>query len=164
MNTKFLMTIALTGLLAGCSATTPVSQGVAEAPTITDSRLADCALPDAEGRGPIRPSLYVVGTFPQSQWIHDERHKMSYKGDGIYQVVTEEKAGNVSLQFATMSWNPQFTVKGLKLPAGVEKVLKKGGFAKDTVASLPEDGTYVWSVQFSADKKPLKALVVQCKK
>ena len=157
MKTHLLTTALITSLLTGCAATSPTPV------TSVDSRLTSCSLPTVKGdRGPIKPSLYVVGTFPKSQWIHNERHKMSYKGDGIYQVISAEKAGNVSLQFATMSWNPQFTVGGLTLPVGEVKALKRGGFAKNTVANLPEDGRYVWTVQFSADKKPLNAVVAKC--
>lgn len=159
MKTQLLVTALTASLLAGCAATSTPSTPAAP----VDTRFTRCDLPTVtDDRGPIRPSLYVVGTFPESQWIHNARHKMSYKGDGIYQVVSEEKAGNISLQFATMSWNPQFTVGGLKLPAGEVRELKRGGFAKDTIASLPEDGRYVWTVQFSADKQPQHAMVARC--
>lgn len=51
--------------------------------------------------------------------------KMHYKGDGIYQLVYTEKAGALTMQFATMNWNPQFTVIGLELPLNQAKSLKK---------------------------------------
>ena len=162
MKKKVFSTIILAGILSGCAATSPTTSDNAPPMAPEDSRLTNCSLPTVDDRGPIRPSLYVIGTFPRGEWLHTDNHKMSHKGDGIYQVVSEEKAGNVSLQFATMSWNPQFTVSGLKLPAGTVKELKRGGFAKDTVATLPEDGTYVWTAQFSDDKKPIKASVVKC--
>lgn len=158
MKTHLFTTTVLACLLTGCASTPSAPELEA------DNRLTSCSLPTMKNdRGPIRTSLYVVGTFAKSQWIHNDEHKMSYKGDGIYQVISEEKAGNISLQFATMSWNPQFTVSGLSLPANEVKKLKRGGFAKNTVASLPEDGRYVWSVQFSTDKKPLYAVVAKCK-
>lgn len=162
MKLKLLFGAALAIILSGCATSGVGENAGVSSPAAVDNRLSDCTLPSVNERGPIRRPLYVVGSFPDGQWIHMENRRMSYKGEGIYQVVSKEKAGNVSLQFASMSWNPQYTVAGLKMAAGVEAELKRGGFAKDTVATLPEEGTYVWSIQFAPDKKPLKAMVAQC--
>ncbi len=128
-----------------------------------DNPFYNCALPSVDERGPIRPSLYVVGTFPEGQWIQQENRKMLYKGNGIYQLVIDENAGNLSVQFATMSWNPQFTAAGLELTVGQVKDLKRAGFAKNTAVTLPVAGRYVWTVKIAEDKKPLQVAVAQCK-
>ncbi|HHY0362032.1 TPA: glycosidase [Vibrio cholerae] len=160
MKHTLLIAATATALLAGCASTT---EQTAPAATNVDARFTDCALPTlADDRGPIRPSLFVVGTFPEGQWIHLDNHKMGYKGDGLYQVVVDEKAGNVSLQFATMSWTPQFTASGMEMTVGQLKELKRGGFAKNTVVNIPKDGKYVWSIQIAADKTPLLAMISEC--
>ncbi|HFG2431749.1 TPA: glycosidase [Vibrio cholerae] len=160
MKHTLLIAAIATALLAGCASTT---EQTAPAATNVDARFTDCTLPTlADDRGPIRPSLFVVGTFPEGQWIHLDNHKMGYKGDGIYQVVVDEKAGNVSLQFATMSWTPQFTASGMAMTVGQLNELKRGGFAKNTVVNIPKDGKYVWSIQIAADKTPLLAMISEC--
>ena len=69
--------------------------------------------------------------------------KMHYKGDGIYQLIYSEKAGAVTMQFATMNWNPQFTVTGLELPLNQAKTLKKGGMDKIQKSSfLPMESMF----------------------
>jgi len=158
MKRTLILTALLSTALMGCASTSEEAT-TAQAAT---GPFADCNLPAVEERGPIRPSLYVVGTFAEGQWMHTENHQMKHKGNGIYQVVSEEKAGNVSLQFATMSWNPQFTASGMEMTVGYEKALKRGGFAKNTVVNIPEDGKYLWSVEISKDKKPVRALVIKC--
>ncbi|EKG0035966.1 glycosidase [Vibrio cholerae] len=160
MKHTLLIAATATALLAGCASTT---EQTAPAATNVDARFTDCTLPTlADDRGPIRPSLFVVGTFPEGQWIHLDNHKMGYKGDGIYQVVVDEKAGNVSLQFATMSWTPQFTASGMAMKVGQLNELKRGGFAKNTVVNIPKDGKYVWTIQIAADKTPLLAMISEC--
>ncbi|EPP0980995.1 glycosidase [Vibrio cholerae] len=160
MKHILLIAATATALLAGCASTT---EQTAPAATNADARFTDCTLPTlADDRGPIRPSLFVVGTFPEGQWIHLDNHKMGYKGDGIYQVVVDEKAGNVSLQFATMSWTPQFTASGMAMTVGQLNELKRGGFAKNTVVNIPKDGKYVWTIQIAADKTPLLAMISEC--
>jgi hypothetical protein len=161
MKRSLLIAAATTAILAGCSSTS--DEQASTAPVNADPRFSDCNLPTLEERGPVRPSLFVVGTFPEGQWIHTDNHKMGYKGDGIYQAVSEEKAGNVSLQFATMGWNPQYTASGMEMTVGQVKKLKRAGFAKNTQVSLPKDGKYVWTIQLSPDKKPLLTMVTECK-
>ncbi|CAK4067752.1 hypothetical protein [Vibrio sp. 16] len=159
MKRTLLVTALLSSALMGCAST---SDDASLQATLATGPFADCNLASVEERGPIRPSLFVVGTFPDGQWLHTENRQMSYKGNGIYQVVSAEKAGNVSLQFATMSWTPQFTAAGMEMQVGYEKVLKRGGFAKNTVVKLPEDGNYLWSIEIGEDKKPVRALVKPC--
>lgn len=161
MIRKLFLSTLLTTALVGCASTAQDTASAPEAMPATGA-LASCNAPTLEERGPIRPSLFVIGTFPDGQWLHMENRQFGYKGNGIYQVVSEEKAGTVSLQFATMSWNPQFTAAGLEMTLGYEKALKRGGFAKNTAVKIPEDGKYVWSVQFTKDKKPVKALIAKC--
>jgi len=158
MIRKLFLSTLLTTALIGCVSTT---QDTVSAVAVTGA-MASCDAPTLEERGPIRPSLFVIGTFPDGQWLHLENRQLGYKGDGIYQVVTKEKKGIVNLQFATISWNPQFTAEGLSMTVGYEKELKRGGFKKNTKVSIPEDGKYVWSVQFSNDKKPIKASISKC--
>ncbi len=160
MKRTLLISALLATVLSGCAST---EDQATQAQVNSDPRMLDCNLATVEDRGPIRPSLYVVGTFAQSQWIHTEDRKMSHKGNGLYQLVREEKAGTINMQFATMSWNPQFTVSGKELATGQEKELKRGGFAKDTRVSIAEDGKYVWSIQLSEDKKPVSVVLAQCK-
>lgn len=157
MKKIFVVSVLALLMVTGCSAT---NNTVLKA----DPRMADCNLAGAvDDRGPIKQSLYVFGTFPDGQWVATRSRMMNYKGNGIYQAVNNEDAGNVSIQFATMNWNPQFTAAGMKLTVNEPKELKRGGFAKDTVINLPSAGKYVWSVKFSADKKPLSVMVSQCK-
>ncbi|OOF10328.1 MULTISPECIES: glycosidase [unclassified Salinivibrio] len=160
MKRSLLILAITTAVLAGCSTS---DEHASTTLVKADPRFSDCNLPTIEERGPVRPSLFVVGSFPNEQWIHTENHMMGYKGDGIYQAVSDEKAGNVSLQFATMSWNPQYTAAGMEMVVGQVKELKRAGFAKNTQVSLPTDGKYVWTIQLSPDKAPLLTMVAQCK-
>lgn len=159
MKTKLIFSALVSLIMAGCASTS----GSGSEAVLASGPMADCNLESLEERGPVRPSLYVVGTFPDGQWIHMESRKMSYKGEGIYQVVSQEKEGFVNLQFATMGWNPQYTAAGLEMEVGFEKALKRGGFAKNTKVKLPEAGQYLWSIKIAEDKKPVAALVSQCK-
>lgn len=159
MKRTLLLSALLTTFITGCAST---SDQAVETTENLDPRMADCTLATVEDRGPVRPSLFVVGTFPDGQWIHMPARQMGHKGDGLYQVVSDEKAGNVSLQFATMSWTPQYTAAGKQMVVGQAKELKRGGFAKDTVVALPEDGQYLWSIKLTEEKKPVVAMVSKC--
>lgn len=70
MKHTLLIAATATALLAGCASTT---EQTAPAATNIDARFTDCTLPTlADDRGPIRPSLFVVGTFPEGSgftWI-----------------------------------------------------------------------------------------------
>ncbi|MFO6484558.1 glycosidase [Escherichia coli] len=94
----------------------------------------------------------------EGYWLMKPERKMHYKGDGIYQLIYSEKAGAVTMQFATMNWNPQFTVTGLELPLNQAKTLKKGGMDKNTKVVIPADGKYVWTIQIGPDKKAIAAM------
>ncbi|MFA0521373.1 glycosidase, partial [Vibrio sp. 10N.222.55.E8] len=62
---KVILPLLLSALATGCSSTSENTSQVA--PTNTDSQLAKCDMPTVEDRGPIRPSLFVVGTFDEGQ-------------------------------------------------------------------------------------------------
>ncbi|MDE1231154.1 glycosidase [Vibrio aestuarianus] len=160
MMKKIMLPLLLSAFAAGCSSTSDTTSQVL--PTNANNLLAKCDLPTVEDRGPIRPSLFVVGTFDEGQWIHLEDREMSHKGDGIYQVVHQEKAGMVNVQFATMNWNPQYTVSGREIGVDQEVALKRGGFAKNTRVDIPVDGKYVWSIQIGEDKTPVRAMIATC--
>ena len=160
MKRTVILTALLCSTLFGCANTAETN--VTPEQELTTGAFTSCDLPNVEERGPIRPSLYIVGTFDDGQWMHMDKRKMQYKGDGIYQVVSQENSGNVSVQFATMSWNPQFTAAGKEMKAGVIKELKRGGFAKNTVVSIPEAGEYLWSIQITEEKKPVRVLIKKC--
>jgi len=135
----------------------------AVAPSFAQS-LTDCNLPTVDGdAGPVKKSLYVVGTFPGANWMHVPARKMSYKGKGVYQLVIDEKAGPVVMQYATLNWSPQYTAKGLSMEMGKEVSLMPGSMAKDTAVTLPNDGKYVWSIEVDENKKGIRAVVAPCK-
>lgn len=160
MKIKLITALFASAILAGCANTSDSN----EAMVVATGPMVDCNLPTVENdRGPIRPTLYVVGTFYEGQWMHIPSRAMAYKGDGIYQAVVNETAGTKNLQFATISWKPQFTAAGRTMNIGEEKELKKGGFQKDTVVNIAQDGQYVWSIKISEDKQPISAVIAQCK-
>ena len=160
MKTKVLATLILATTLAGCAGTP--ANDTAAASGVSTSPVANCNLPDVNGSGPIRPPMYVTGTFSDGQWMHQEHRRMSYKGDGIYQVIMENEAGPVNFQFASMGWKPQFTVSGGQLDAGQEGKLVRGGFMKDSRISFTESGRYVWGFQVDTEGKPKLAAIAQC--
>ena len=160
MKTKALATLTLAATLAGCAGNP--ANDAASVSVVSTSPVASCNLPDVTGSGPIRPPMYVTGTFSDGQWMHQEHRRMSYKGDGIYQVIMDNEAGPVNFQFASMGWKPQFTVSGGRLNVGQEGKLVRGGFMKDTHISFNESGRYVWGFQVDADGKPMLAAIAQC--
>lgn len=104
MKNKLLIAAVLTGLLSGCvdgNSPSGSQEGVVKA----DPRCSECNLPDVNERGPIAAGLYISGTLPEGYWLMKPERKMHYKGDGIYQLIYSEKAGAVTMQFATMNWN-----------------------------------------------------------
>ncbi|EEJ0018534.1 glycosidase [Salmonella enterica subsp. enterica] len=162
MNKKLLIATMLTGLLSGCvdgNSSSGSMEGVVKA----DPRYSDCNLPDVNEKGPIPPGLFISGTLPEGYWLMKPERKMHYKGDGIYQLVYTEKAGALTMQFATMNWNPQFTVIGLELPLNQANSLKKGGMDKNTKVVIPADGKYVWTIHIAPDKQAIAAMVSPCK-
>ncbi|EKD9324040.1 glycosidase, partial [Vibrio vulnificus] len=109
-----------------------------------------------------RKKLYVVGDFSDSSWQHKDHRQFEYKGDGIYQVVTNEKPGSYRMQYAAKTWTPQFTAKGLSLKLGQENPLIKGGYGKDTAVTIMDEGRYVWSLQFDEQGTPLNVMASKC--
>ena len=159
MDAKLLLPVLLSSILAGCAST---QEDLTNIQPTGSGPLANCELPALNERGPVRHSLYVSGTFSDGQWMHQPHRKMSYKGDGIYQVIMDNKPGPVSFQFATMSWNPQYTASGIKMTVGQEKTLNRGGFMKDTRVTIPSEGKYVWSIKVSDDTDPLITMISKC--
>ena len=124
--------------------------------------MAQCDNPTVAEKGPINETLYVVGDFGDSNWKHKPRRAYQYKGDNIYQVVKDEKPGSYRMQYASRDWTPQFTADGLSLKLGVKGQLKRGGYGKDTAVTIPEEGRYVWSLQFSSEGQPEQIMVSKC--
>jgi hypothetical protein len=106
--------------------------------------------------------MYVVGNFRDAGWKNIDKRAFKYKGNNVYQVVVDEKAGSYRMQYASKDWSSQYTADGLSLKLGVKNTLKKGGYGKDTATTLLEAGKYVWSIQFSDIGFPEKAIVSKC--
>ena len=160
MKTKAIVTLTLAAALAGCAANP--ANDAASVSAVSNSPVANCNLPNATGNGPIRPPMYVTGTFSDGQWMHQEHRRMSYKGDGIYQVIMDNEAGPVNFQFASMGWKPQFTVSGGRINVGQEGKLIRGGFMKDSSVTINESGRHVWGFKVDADGQPMLAVIAQC--
>ncbi|PKG40463.1 glycosidase [Psychromonas sp. Urea-02u-13] len=124
--------------------------------------MASCSNPTLDESGPINNTLYVVGDFANASWKHKDNRSFEYKGDNVYQVVVDEKAGSYRMQYASKDWSSQFTADGFSLKLGVENALIAGGYGTDTAAMLPEVGKYVWSLQFSDVGLPEKIMVSKC--
>ena len=112
---------------------------------------------------PIKDPLYLVGDFSDSRWGHKEPRSYQYKGNGIYQVVINEKRGPYKMQYATKDWGAQYTADGLSPKLGQSNALINGGYGQDTAIYLPEDGNYVWSLEFNPQGKPKSMMVSKCK-
>lgn len=150
--------IALSTLLVGCQST---PEKVTPPANYNNFEImSNCSLPDSTEAGPINDTLYVVGTF--SDWKHIPDREYKYKGDNLYQAVTQETAGKYKMQFASSSWSPQFTADGRSMTIGEEKALKFGGYAKDTEVELLESGQYVWSMKFDESGTPFSVMVAKC--
>ena len=146
---------------------TPTAAGVkakiAEAVSLVgEGFMAQCDNPTVAENGPINETLYVVGDFADSGWKHKAPRAFEYKGNYVYQAVIDEKIGAYRMQYASKDWSPQFTADGLSLKMGAEGQLKKGGYGQDTAVTIPEDGRYVWSLQFSANGQPQRIMVSKC--
>ncbi|QUJ68554.1 glycosidase [Photobacterium sp. GJ3] len=125
-------------------------------------RMADCQLPDIDETGPVRDPLYVVGDFTDAGWQHRHHRQLTYKGQNLYQVVVSEQAGSYRMQYAAKDWSPQYTAQGLVLRPGLAEPLITGNYGKDTAATLPEDGRYVWSLSFTDTGLPEQVMVSKC--
>jgi len=129
-----------------------------------DGFMAQCDNPDInDGTDPIKGTLYVVGDFTDSGWEHKQNRAYHYKGNNVYQAVVNEKRGAYKMQYATKGWSSQYTADELTLKLGQHKALTKGGYGQDTAVSLPEDGDYVWSLEFTPQGEPKAIMVSKCK-
>nr|WP_241033779.1 alpha-amylase family glycosyl hydrolase [Vibrio maerlii] len=124
--------------------------------------LGKCDNPTVDQQGPVSTELFVVGDFADSGWKHIDSRSFKYKGNNLYQVVMNEKAGSYRMQYAAESWSPQFTADGLSLKLGQTNKLVRGGYGQDTTATLMEDGQYVWSLTFNEDGKAESVAVAKC--
>ncbi|WP_336505532.1 alpha-amylase family glycosyl hydrolase [Aliivibrio fischeri] len=120
-------------------------------PTITDIN------------APLQDTLYLVGDFSDSRWSHKKARAYQYKGNNIYQVVINEKRGPYKMQYATKDWSAQYTAEGLSPKLGQSNKLITGGYGQDTAIYLPEDGNYVWSLEFTSQGEPKSMMVSKCK-
>ncbi|MGR5092306.1 glycosidase [Vibrio maritimus] len=136
---------------------------VAAAPAGVDTAaMAACDAPTVADKGPVSKQLFVVGTFADSNWKHVDGRKFEHKGNGLYQAVIDEKPGKFSMQYAASDWKPQYTAEGRTLNPGETKVLKWGGYGKDTKSVIETAGKYVWSVKFDEKANPVAVSVNKC--
>ncbi|MFM2486183.1 alpha-amylase family glycosyl hydrolase [Celerinatantimonas yamalensis] len=115
-----------------------------------DGPLGSCQRPDKAG-GPLSQPLFLVGDFLDSHWQFMPTRQFRYKGNGLYQLVSDELAGDYHFQYASQGWKPQYTAQQLELTIAKPKGFKQGGYGQDTVAILPQNGRYIWSLQFNPD-------------
>lgn len=124
--------------------------------------LAQCDNPTVEGDGPAKGTLFVVGSFPDSNWQHKPARAFKYKGNGVYQTVTSEKVGSYRFQYATTGWSPQYTAAELMQKPGQPAAAKNGGYGTDTSVMIPEAGRYVWSLTFKDSGEVDQVMVSRC--
>jgi glycosidase len=141
---------------------TPIATSSGAAMTIAQGIEGSCSVPTVNEPGPVSETLYVVGDFSDSGWKHVSERAFEYKGNGLYQVVTNEKPGSYRMQYASKSWSPQYTAEGLTLKPGIENPLTKGGYGQDTAITLLESGKYVWSLKFNNDTNPVSVTASAC--
>lgn len=127
-----------------------------------DAFMAKCDNPTVDEIGPVSSPLYVVGDFADANWKHVDSRALDYKGNGVYQVVVDESAGSYKMQYASKTWSAQYTAQGLSVKLGKETPLIAGGYGKDTVASLMNEGKYVWSLKFNSNGSPNSVMVAKC--
>ncbi|CAM2779143.1 hypothetical protein [Vibrio mytili] len=163
---KTSIAAALLIALVGCQSTSEPEPTVTPTNTMSDAELVmfmqACDNPDSVEAGPIKKPLFVVGSFSDSNWKHVPQRQYSYKGNNIYQAVIQEKSGSFKMQYATELWFPQFTAKGNRMNVGELTPLTFGGYGTDTSVDIKEDGTYVWSLHFEGEGKPLHVMVNKC--
>ncbi len=144
------------------SAAGPIASSASSGAIDGDVFMAKCDNPLSADTGPVSDTMYVVGDFADSNWKHVSGRELTYRGDGVYQATFTEKAGSYKMQYATKGWRSQYTADGTSLKLGKETALIKGGYGKDTVASLLEGGEYVWSLKFSNSGSPTSVMVAKC--
>ncbi len=140
----------------------PVIVQAKESSGVGEGFMAQCNNPTVEEKGPIKKRLYVVGDFADSGWVHVDSRQFQYKGDGIYQVVVNEKAGSYRMQYAAKNWHPQFTATSLSLKLGEVDALKNGGYGTDTAVTIKSEGNIVWSLKFDEQGEPLQVMASRC--
>ncbi|MGR5420931.1 glycosidase [Vibrio sp. PNB22_4_1] len=162
-------TLATVSILSACSSTSPANTTQDEVNNVTKFMsphidvMTNCALPDSVESGPLSKDIFVVGSFPSADWKHTAERKLIYKGNNIYQVVTEEMPGNYKMQYAAEQWKPQFTAKGKQLSVEQLNELTYGGYGTDTALEIKESGQYLWSLEFKDDGSPYAIMVSKCK-
>nr|WP_217904669.1 alpha-amylase family glycosyl hydrolase [Vibrio sp. 05-20-BW147] len=144
------------------SAAGPTKKTAASTSGVGEGFMAQCDNPSVNESGPLKQTLYVVGDFSDSGWQHQTHRQFDYKGSGVYQVVTTEKPGSYRMQYATKTWEPQFTATGQSLMLGQESALSYGGYGKDTTITIMDEGLYVWSLQFNEQGAPLNMMASKC--
>jgi hypothetical protein len=77
--------------------------------------------------------------------------------------VINEKRGPYKMQYATKDWASQYTANGLSPKLGQNNTLITSGYGQDTAIYLPEDGNYVWSLEFTPQGEPKSMMVSKCK-
>lgn len=140
----------------------PVIVKAKESSGVGQGFMAQCDNPTLDEKGPIKKHLYVVGDFADSGWVHVDSRQFEYKGDGVYQVVVDEKPGSYRMQYAAKNWHPQFTATSLSLKLGEADSLKNGGYGTDTAVTIKSEGNIVWSLQFDEQGEPLKVMASRC--
>nr|WP_211092030.1 glycosidase [Vibrio agarilyticus] len=164
---KTSLAAALLVALVGCQSTkTTEATDAAPAPALSPEEVAvfmqACDNPNSAAEGPISQTLFVVGTFEDSEWAFVPQREFAYKGNNIYQAVVDEKPGTFTMQYAAEFWFPQFTAKDKSLNIGERKMLQFGGYGADTAVTIEDEGKYVWSLQFEAEGKPLTISLNKC--
>nr|WP_238116299.1 glycosidase [Vibrio cincinnatiensis] len=170
MNMKLRKSLFLFSVvigLMGCQSTSESSTVEETVTNLSPQAVIDfmsrCDNADSTAPGPIKQPLYVVGSFPDTNWKHVPARQYQYKGNNFYQAVTIEKDGSYKMQYATELWSPQFTAKGRRLNVGELTELTFGGYGTDTTVDIQQSGKYVWSLQFDEKGKPLNIMVNPCK-
>ena len=161
-------TLAAVSILSACSSTS--SENIAQdevnntvaLTSVNLDMMTNCALPDSAELGPLSKDIFVVGSFPNADWKHVVQRKLTYKGNKVYQVVTDEVAGKYKMQYAAEQWKPQFTAKGKKLTVGQLNELTYGGYGTDTKLEIKEPGKYVWSLEFKDNGSPYSIMISKC--
>lgn len=128
-----------------------------------DGSLGRCQNPNKAG-GPLFQPLFLVGNFLNSHWKFTPSRQFHYKGNGLYQLVSDELAGDYHFQYASQGWKSQYTAQQLELTIAKPKAFKRGGYGQDTVAILPKKGRYVWSIQFNPDGTANRISIALCSK
>ncbi len=166
LNTVY--TLAAVSILSACSSTSSESSAQEEVnsgaafTSMNVEMMMNCSLADSSDSGPLSKAIFVVGSFPNADWKHVDERQFTYKGNNIYQVVTDEVTGSYKMQYAAALWSPQFTAKGKNLMVGELNELTYGGYGTDTSVEIKEPGKYLWSLEFKDTGEPYSIMVSKC--